>query len=179
MKFTELYQLVMENTAIRSYACLMLDLSFLKDEFQKLQTTICPCEIYDLEPGHGVENEPHITIKYGLHDQQFSTILSKIKFQPITFKLTKISLFENDKYDVLKFDVKSKQLHDLNKFISNNFDCTDSYPTYHPHSTIAYLLPGKGKYYTKLKTNIIGKTFSSNRITFSNNVGSKVYHTAV
>lgn len=179
MKFTELYQLVMENTTVRSYACLMLDLHFLKNEFEKIQEKICPCEVYDLELGHGIENEPHITIKYGLHDQKFAPILSKVKFKPIEFKLTQISLFENEKFDVLKFDVQSKQLHELNRIISDNFECTDTYPNYHPHSTIAYILPGKGNFYKKIKTSIIGKPFSSNRIMFSNNAGSKVYHTIV
>lgn len=178
MKFTNFYQLFMENSVPRSYSCLMLDLGFLKAEFDELQEKICPCEIYDLEPGYGLENEPHITIKYGLHEQRFDQILSKMKFKPVTFSLTEISLFENDKYDVLKFDVKSKDLHKLNKIVSDNFDCTDSYPNYHPHSTIAYLLPGKGNYYTKLKARIIGKTYSSNRIIFSNAAGQKVFHTA-
>jgi hypothetical protein len=169
----------MENTTARSYACLMLDLGFLRDEFQRLQQGICPCEVYDLTPGHGLENEPHITIKYGIHDQKFEPFLKKIKFTPVKFSFSNISLFENENYDVLKFDVKSKQLHELNKMVSENFQCTDTFPNYHPHSTIGYLLPGKGGYYKKLKTSIIGKTFTSNRFVFSNNAGDKVYHTAI
>ena len=179
MKFTEFYQLFIENTTPRPYACLMLDLGFLLPDFQKIQEKICPCDVYDLTPGHGLEQKPHITVKYGLHDQNFSFFEKKLKFEPITFSLTNISLFRNKAYDVLKFDVKSKSLMELNDIITNNFDATDSYPKYHPHSTIGYLLPGKGEQYTKIKTDIIGKTFTSNRFVFSNNVGNETFKTVI
>jgi hypothetical protein len=100
----------------------MLDLSDLSNEIKKIQESICPCEIYDLEPGHGLETEPHITVLYGLHVQQAKSIVNKIDLRPVSFKIKNISLFENDKFDVLKFGIESKDLHELNKEVCENFE---------------------------------------------------------
>ena len=51
--------------------------------------------------------------------------------------------------DVVKFDIISSDLDNLNKLMIDNFDYTNDYPEYHPHTTIAYVLPGKGKKYEK------------------------------
>jgi hypothetical protein len=59
--------------------------------------------------------------------------------------------------------------------VREKFEYTSNYPDYKPHSTIAYLLPGKGTHYTKLKTELVGKEFTSNRFIFSNKFGDKVY----
>jgi hypothetical protein len=49
--------------------------------------------------------------------------------------------FENELYDVLKFDVKrEKSLFDCNKDLMK-FPHTTDYPDYHPHLTISYLKP--------------------------------------
>jgi hypothetical protein len=177
MKFKQLYDFISEGSAVRTYACLMLDLSFLLEQIKKVQEEICPCEVYDLEPGHGIETEPHITCLYGLHIQQAKLLTDKINLRPMTFKIKNISLFENDKFDVLKLGIESKDLHELNKEVCNNFEYTNNYPNYKPHCTIAYLLPGTGRYYTKIKSELLGKEFTSNRFIFSNKYSDKVYIT--
>ena len=63
------------------------------------------------------------------------------------------SLFENKKYDVLKFDVKYSNkgdnlLHRCNKLLKNHPFTTD-FPDYHPHMTIGYIKPGKGYKYVR------------------------------
>lgn len=178
MKFTELYDFIQENSAQREFSCLMLDLSFLKKEFEIFQENICPCDVYDEKPGHGIETEPHITILYGLHVQQFKPLKDKLDFSPVKFKIKDISLFENEKYDVLKLGIESKDLHSLNKQTVQNFDHTNKFPDYKPHSTIAYLMPGTGHYYKKLKNELVGKSFESNKFIFSNKYGDKVYFSA-
>lgn len=177
MKFKQLYDFISEGSAIHSYACLMLDLSFISNEIKEIQNQICPCEIYDLEPGHGLETEPHITVLYGLHVQQAKPITDKIDLRPIKFKIKNLSLFENDKFDVLKFGIESKDLHLLNKEVCENFEHTNNYPDYKPHCTVAYLMPGTGRYYTKLKSELLGEEFTSNRFIFSNKYSDKVYIT--
>lgn len=175
MRFTELYDFITENSAQREYSCLMLDLSFLKSQFETFQKEICPCEVYDLEPGHGLEHEPHITILYGLHVQQLKPIKNKIEFGPVKFKIKDISLFENEKFDVLKFGIESKDLHSLNKQVVANFEHTNKFPDYKPHSTIAYLMPGTGHYYKNIKNELVGKSFETNKFIFSNKYGDKVF----
>ena len=177
MKFEQLYDFISEDNTVRNYSCLMLDLGFLSTEIKKLQEEICPCEVYDLEPGHGLDDNPHITILYGLHIQQTKLLKNKINLKPVKFKIKDISLFENEKFDVLKFGIESKDLHELNKEVCSNFEYTNSYPDYKPHCTIAYLMPEKGQYYKKLKSELLGKEFTSNRFIFSNKYSDKVYIT--
>lgn len=177
MKFKQLYDFISEGSAIRSYSCLMLDLGFLLNEIKELQEEICPCDVYDLDPGHGLETEPHITVLYGLHVQQSKPIVDKIDLCPVTFKIKNISLFENEKFDVLKFGIESKDLHSLNKEVCEKFEYTNNYPDYKPHCTIGYLMPGAGHHYKKLKSELLGKEFTSNRFIFSNKYSDKVYIT--
>lgn len=173
MDFKSFFNLCLENTATRSYSCLMLDLSFLKDDWDEIQKDICPCEVYDDEPGHGLETEPHITVKYGIHTEDADAIWDQLDLKPCSFKLSKVSLFENEKYDVLKFDVISDDLHKLNEEVCDKFEYTDKYKIYHPHSTICYLQPGSGEYYRKQKNKLIGKEFTSDKFIFSTGSGSK------
>jgi hypothetical protein len=153
----------------------MLDLGFLQNDIEKLQEKICPCEIKEGE-GLGLEDEFHCTVLYGIHESKPYDVISKLDLKPAKFTLSGISLFKNDRYDVLKFDVTSKDLTALNKQVREKCSYTSDYPEYHAHATIAYLEKGKGKYYTKLKSNLIGKQFTSDRYIFSNPQGEKVFH---
>ena len=56
----------------------------------------------------------------------------------------KVSKFSSDKYDVIKIDVISKDLHKLNTLISDNTKCTDTHPEYKPHVTVSYIRNGSG-----------------------------------
>jgi 2'-5' RNA ligase len=98
----------------------------------------------------GREADPHITVKFGLHDDEPSAELKRIvkDHGPIQAKLGKTSLFSNDEADVVKIDVVSHDLHRLNKKISGACKCTDTHPEYQPHATVAYVKPGKGKKYS-------------------------------
>lgn len=178
MTFNNLYNLVLENSAPRSFSCLMLDLSFLLPDFLKLQEEICPCDVYDDEPGHGIEAEIHTTALYGIHTNKFSDITDAIKLKPVEFKIGKLSLFKNTKYDVLKFDIISKDLDDLNKNLRQTIKYTNNFPKFSGHITVAYLLQDTGKFYTNLKNKLTGRTFTSNRFIFSDSAGQKVWHTA-
>lgn len=94
----------------------------------------------------GFDDSPHITVKYGIHTSNVEEVKKTLSHQgPIRFKLGKISKFTtNPKFDVLKIEVDSPDLHDLNKQISNGVECTDTHPTYNPHVTIAYIKKGTG-----------------------------------
>lgn len=96
---------------------------------------------------------PHITILYGFLEgqnidkqklQQYLLQLDKVK--P---KITGMSLFETQDYDVLKFDVQCKQCIEMNKNIRKDFKYSNDYDEYIPHVTIAYVKAGKGEQYIK------------------------------
>ena len=99
---------------------------------------------FDEKGGCGREKEPHITVKYGVPMPTPSEELRAIvhSFRPFKITLGAISLFKNSEFDVVKVDVYSPELHDLNARISKAFPVESKYPSYVPHATIAYTKPG-------------------------------------
>lgn len=87
------------------------------------------------------EKNYHITVKYGLHTnnvEDVKKVLNKHwKQKYISAELGKVSLFKND-VDVLKIDVKSKDLEKLNSIFSKYLETTDTFPTYIPHLTLGF-----------------------------------------
>ncbi len=171
--FADYVTLIEENSASRSYACLMLDCSNVKSKFKELQKDIDKDDLYTEEEGHGMETEPHITVLYGIHEQDSNKVKEELELTPVEYTLTGLSLFENDNYDVLKFTVKSTDLKKLNKQCTKNLEYTNSYPDYIPHMTVAYLKQGTGKKYIKLKNPLIGVTQRSDNFTFSTKESKK------
>jgi 2'-5' RNA ligase len=159
-----------------SYGCVMVFLDYDKSEWKKIQDIIDDDDLYEPkdETGFGREKEPHVTILYGLHDdiedKDIADEVDKIKTPGI--KLGKVSSFENDKFDVLKFDVVSSDLHELNKEFKE-FPHTSTFPKYEPHSTIAYVKKGKAKEYID-KLNKAGKIeVKPDKIVYSKANGEK------
>ena len=116
------------------------------------------------DDSYGREDAPHITVKYGLKTNDPSDIAKIIEAHPpITVKMSDVSIFGNDKFDVVKVDVDSPALRALNKKIEKEADISlpaDQTYDYSPHATIAYVKPGQGKKY------IGDKRFAGKEITF-------------
>ena len=131
--------------------CAMLYFDF--PAMATLHQAIRPEDIYTVESneGYGLEEEPHCTLLYGLHPEvsvdQVTSKLDGIKFGECVAH--NLSLFENDKYDVLKFDMEGDNLHNANKALTE-LPYTTDYPDYMPHMTVAYLKPGKGSEYLRI-----------------------------
>jgi 2'-5' RNA ligase len=136
-----------------SYGCAMI--YFDAPEIFKVQDAIDPKDLYEEEGDrtYGFEDEPHTTLLYGLHtdeienDQDVMNVCVSIEVGPI--KLHNISLFKNEKYEVLKFDAENENLHKINKALTDKFPFSTDFPDYHPHATVAYLKPGTGDEYVK------------------------------
>lgn len=146
------------------YGCLM---AIIDDEYARkildFNYKLIPDKfIYKDGKDYGREHHPHITIKYGFTksytEEQMKRMLKDI--EPFHIRVTGISLFENDKFDVVKFDVKSKELDKLNNKFSK-LPNEDEHPEYHPHITLAYVKKGSGKKFIKHK-----KTFSNIPVKF-------------
>lgn len=154
------------------YGCVMAYLDIDKDWWDELQNKIDDEDIYDnKEKEFGREDEPHITLLYGLHDDIPDEDIEKVikSLKPPKITLQKISAFENE-FDVLKFDVESEDLHKMNKKFTE-FPHTNDYPNYHPHATIAYLKSGTAdKYMDDLDEPI---EVESNKIVYSKPNGTK------
>lgn len=104
-------------------------------------------DLYKKEADSGRETEPHITIKYALLTDLFKDIKDRLDGEKGgEFYLGKSTIFETDKYDVVKIDVESEDLKRLHDRL-NELPHEDKYPDYHAHVTIAYLKKGRGKKY--------------------------------
>jgi 2'-5' RNA ligase len=126
------------------------------------------------DPTFGREEEPHITVLYGLHSSDHRPV-EKVLHNERTGEvvLGRMSLFtSNDKFDVLKIEVESEMLHKLHKTLSNNLPATDAYPSYIPHVTIAYVKKGKADKFVGEEV-FKGETFSPAELIFSSKTGTR------
>lgn len=138
------------------YGCAMLFFNINKRDWNKIQSLIDDEDLYeeDGDQTYGREDEPHVTILYGLHatvsDDKIKELVEEIK--PTKLTLKKISIFEaNEKYDVVKFDIIGESegiLSDMNAKFAK-LPHTNNFPDYHPHATIAYVKAGTGKKYVQ------------------------------
>lgn len=155
------------------FNCAMLYFDF--PAMATLHQSINPRDIYTVESneGYGLETEPHCTLLYGIEPQvtvdQVAKKLEGIKFGEC--KAYNLSLFENEDFDVLKFDMEGDNLHNANKALTELPYKTD-YPDYMPHMTVAYLKPGKGSEYLKI-LNSQEHSLKPLHITYSMTDGSK------
>ena len=158
---------IKEQKGMSGSGCLMIG---CKIDMKPFHEMLDENDIYT-EDGYGLENWPHCTVLYGFDESvNASDIMTytKGKKLPENLILEGPTLFENEKFDVLKFDVKNKALHTLHDEIKENFPNEETFPEYKPHVTIAYLKPGTGKKYleemnSKLESNVISLKYSDGK----------------
>jgi len=138
---------------------------------QKYQQQIQTADLAD----HGLETEPHITVKYGIHHDDPESIRQIIEGAgPFRIRLGKLSVFEGTHDgDVLKVEVESPELRLLNKKIGTGVDVTDTHPEYNPHVTIAYLKPGKAEQYVAGSNDLAGVEFKADTVQFCGQDGKQ------
>lgn len=117
--------------------------------FDKIKELIDPEDL----GANGIEDETHVTLLYGLHDEvntnDVRECLDGLDLKEI--EVTGMSLFQNGDGDVLKLDVKlGLALKILNQALLE-LPNTQSFDKYIPHVTIAYLKAGAGKKYLPSK----------------------------
>lgn len=134
--------------------CLMIELDTF-EYIQRLQEQILQEDIYDDGTGtKGIEDCTHITILYGINNDiqstDFASGLPSIKSYG-KINVTGLTIFECEKYDVLKFDVENPMLNKAFNYMESNVDNCNKYPEYHGHITACYLKKGEGKKYVDEK----------------------------
>lgn len=133
---------------VYSYSCAMLNLNeYIAEKITEwVNENIPKSDLYiDEDAGiDGYEPIPHVTIKYGLHSTDPNELIKLAKeFGPIMLHLKGISKFDtNPKFDVIKIDIISKRLNELNQIICDNMKATDAFDEYIPHATLAYVKKG-------------------------------------
>jgi len=104
---------------------------------------------------YGREKDPHVTIKFGLTQsyppEKMAEFLKGTK--PFFIRITGMDVFQNPKFDVVKLNIEGEELNRLRQ-IFDQIPNVDEHKVYHPHMTIAYVLPGLG---TKFQNRSVGK----------------------
>lgn len=148
MKLCEAYKEVVTEGHKYEFGCIMVLLPINKNNWQNVLNIIDPDDLHGVDGDYGRELEPHVTIIFGLHDnipdEEVERIMDQVKIGEIS--LVNISSFESSGHDVLKFDVNCPDLHNIHTVLAN-LPNSDSFTTYHPHATIAYLKQGTAKKY--------------------------------
>ena len=165
--------LIKEDTGTHDYGCAMIYFEF--PGISAFQSVIDDDDVYHKEGDRsfGLETEPHTTLLYGLHSDVDPKEVMKVmeKYTYNHCRLYNVSTFNNSDYDVLKFDVESPVLHEVNQELKK-FPHTTSFPIYHPHMTIAYLKPGMGEKYIK-NLNWAKFMITPNKLVYSTPSGKK------
>lgn len=139
--------------------------------FLAFANSIPDTEVYhkndeDGKEDYGVETEPHVTALYGLLDHSPAQARALLEGNgPVEFTTGKMSIFENDEYDVLKVEISGPAIHAINAKL-RGLPHFSTFPDYRPHMTLAYLKKGEGKKY--VGDNLFrGRKLSFDTLTFS------------
>jgi hypothetical protein len=117
----------------------------------------------------GREDDIHVTVLYGIVDSspvKTAEVIGKTK--PFEVRLGLINAFKDKKeYDVLKIEIEAGSLEKLHYDLVKNIKNENSFPTYTPHVTIAYVKKNSMDEFIGDET-FKGKTFKADHIVFSN-----------
>lgn len=175
-KVRKLMGLKENKKKVNGFGCVMVNVVF--PEFSEIKNKIDKDDLYNdpNDDSFGLEKTPHVTLLYGIHDtvkdSEVELIINNSKLNGNVI-LTKVSLFENEKFDVLKFDVeKTDDLVSINEKLSK-LPVTTDYPIFNPHLTICYLKPNSGDKYVNLFKDVKFELWIKN-IVYSKNNGEKI-----
>lgn len=124
----------------------------------------------DIDPEHGLEDRPHITVKHGLETENAEDVRPLIESSPpVKARVTGIEIFEpKDKaYDIVVARVDSPDLAALNSRIKGALPNTETFPEYRPHITLGYVKKGSGQKYANAKTGLEGQELTLKTVEFS------------
>lgn len=150
IKQFEKFKLFLEkDSTLYEYGCLMVYLTI--PNWDRIISNIDPNHLYNPEnERYGKETEPHCTILYGIHsdvsDEEIISMFSNLEVSDFDVEVDGIDCFYNKDYDVLKLNVRSDKLNQLNG-LAKELPHTSDYPDYKPHITLAYLIKNFGKLY--------------------------------
>lgn len=116
----------------------------------------------------GVEDTPHVTVQFGLHDHAPASVRTALaNAGPVPVTLGAIVRFTDDpKQDVLVVQADSPELRRLREAVRGSGDVTDTHPEYRPHVTLAYVKKGAASELDG-DTRFAGQTFTAETLTFS------------
>jgi len=153
------WQQFLKENKKHEFGCVMIEVPI--KNWSSVTNMIEKSDVYkDIDKSiQGIETNPHVTILYGLKEgTSLNTIENSLKeYGPVEIIIEGIDIFENDEYDVVKFNVKkTNQLQDMFDSLSE-IPNENNFLDYKPHITISYVKPGQGKKYVKCVKRNLGK----------------------
>lgn len=152
--FDEIKRGVISQARIRaageahSWGCIMADFpESLAEKAKEWAKENIPAEsVYDTEEkDRGLETAIHVTVAYGVDPKQDPELVQEVTKslgKPVEVRLGKVSKFEQEKYDVIKVEVISPDLHALHEMCKEELGLPgNTFPDYVPHMTLGYVLP--------------------------------------
>ena len=165
------------NDMDREFACLMVGVpEDLQNNILQWSYANVPDAMVFAEPGKGRELKTHVTVKYGIHSDNPTDTMDVVNpIVPIPFTVGAVSLFTSKPdYDVMILPVSSELLVRLNREVSDALECTDTYPDYKPHMTIAYVKKGSAQHLVNATVVSPSVKFLFDSVIFSDSKSNKV-----
>ena len=163
------------------YHSTQIDLDSDKDLLDFANSIVLDKFIYnDENDEYGREDEPHITVLYGLIDKvkpsEVQDIIYGEEFECFPIRFGGITSFRIDDkpYDVLKIDVISEHLEKLHYLLRDRLPNENTFPEYCPHFTIAYVKKGTCKDIEEEYTHLTDREVMVEQIKFSHINGDKI-----
>jgi len=125
------------------YGCVML--YFDLPQIFEIHNLIDSKDWYIMDNDYGPETQPHITLLYGVHNEDLYyieslvDIVNKYYLEDDSIMIGGVDYFENEEYNILKLSIDSNVLHNINKNLRDKIIHTEHYNEYKPHITIGYL----------------------------------------
>lgn len=171
-------QFVKEAINGYKYGCVMIEVPI--SNWDEITSWIDPNDVYESkgDSTYGVQENPHLTLLYPvLENAKFDEIKNVLRStlnHEISIEIDKIDVFENEEFDVVKFNVKNNEyLNKIHENLKNNIPNDDKYDIYRPHITLAYIKKGLGKKYIRNDYKYTIKNV--NKICYSLSNGEKTY----
>jgi len=175
-----LSKFLFESEDIHDYYSVQLDFPGLTTYDKVIEiidkSDLLPLPKEDSRPT-GVEEEPHITVAYGFHDD-FKNEIEKLveDYGPIEVRFGNMKMFaDNPNHDCIVVEAKSKKLMQLRRALIREFPNTQTFDNYIPHLTLAYLKKGKADIYDGQKCFLTGKEATAYMLTCSGKNENKQY----
>jgi hypothetical protein len=147
MKYLVSYKLFEEKNY--EFGCVMIDIPV--ENWNEITQFIDKDDIYSVEKDdtYGLQDRPHITLLYGMHKDVTIEMIKPIfkEIEPFDIEIDGIDIFENNDYDVVKFNVKRNPNLDLIFNRLSKLPNSNKFKDYKPHITISYVKSGSGKKY--------------------------------
>jgi len=125
--------------------------SELNEDILNFVNEVEESDLYTEEGENGRETNPHITVLYGIHENNPSKLDLTPVFLPKEVEWEGLDKFarKDNPYDVLIIKIKkTPEMQKLFDYINEVYpDNDNSFPDYTPHTTIAYVKKGEADKY--------------------------------